>query len=471
MLNNMKLGLKLYIGFGLVLFFTGIIAVAGIYSMKSIQVRVRNTEELDNIVKTLLKSREHEKNFIISKDTFHAENIHIQLNAIYEQLKTTKDSFRDKINKDQMDQASSEVKNYENAFDTYANLSKEQNTAMERIRKKSAEALTQAEAICESQKEQLENNRIHYTEKVRDKITKTNDAYQLFSYIMDAKVYRVLMMQGEKEHLDEWKAVGQKIYSLTKDMRSRFKQEKNILQADKILEKYKKYEDAVMKYLETRNEADRITMTNAADDVVKEMKTISFDQKSQLEEIQTNFEKELKDRLDKANDANQIIRLFLTSRKNEKEFIISEDITFSEAAKEDYNKALQLSKELTSRFKMDENIKQGNILISSLKEYEIEFDKFVSFTKEQFEAEKKMTENACKAQVVCDKVYADQKDKMHRQILFSEWIIIGGALLAIIIGFFSSFFITMNITGTIRKVTKFADKLSRGRFVRTASHG
>jgi len=63
MLNNLRLRVKLGIGFGIVLFLTMAIAGIGLDGMGKVQDRVDKADDVNRLVRFILESRVQEKNF------------------------------------------------------------------------------------------------------------------------------------------------------------------------------------------------------------------------------------------------------------------------------------------------------------------------------------------------------------------------------------------------------------------------
>lgn len=137
------------------------------------------------------------------------------------------------------------------------NLAKEKDIAMKHMQDKAKEALGKSEAICLNLQTELDKLVTDHAEVIKDKNLKLDDTNKLVNYRLEAKAYRKLITHGEKQYLKEWNAVNQRISLLTDDMKSRFKQEKNIRQADRLLENHRKYQEAVLRYLDTESDADK----------------------------------------------------------------------------------------------------------------------------------------------------------------------------------------------------------------------
>lgn len=154
--KNLKLGLKLTIGFGLVLLLTIIVGMIARNGFINVVDRVDKADDANRLVKEVLEARRAEKNFIIKKDDTYVNDVKTMMATIYKQTAESKLKFNQQVNKDEMDAVDEAVKNYENSFNEYVQLEKEKEQTMEIMREDARKALTQAEAIRADQKAQLD---------------------------------------------------------------------------------------------------------------------------------------------------------------------------------------------------------------------------------------------------------------------------------------------------------------------------
>ena len=96
-------------------------------------------------------------------------------------------------------------------------------------------------------------------------------------------------------------------------------------------------------------------MIKAGAEAEKEIKEIDKDQKAQLKKAQEETDTKINDKLSKADDADRIIKIFLDTRKNEKEFIISGEQKYLDIVHKDIAEILSISHQLKARFKFIKN--------------------------------------------------------------------------------------------------------------------
>jgi methyl-accepting chemotaxis protein len=141
MLKNLKLGMKLFIGFGLLIVLILLSGYMGFSGLKNVQNRAENSNDLNKIEKLFLECRQQEKNFILRKDFSAAELVDKKAQEITETATVLKDRFSDPVNKKQMDDITSNADTYLKSFNKYVALEKDKITLMEDVNGHSAEAI------------------------------------------------------------------------------------------------------------------------------------------------------------------------------------------------------------------------------------------------------------------------------------------------------------------------------------------
>ncbi|CCK79352.1 methyl-accepting chemotaxis protein [Desulfobacula toluolica] len=322
MFKKMKLGTKIFSGFALVLVFLCIVTFIGSKSLSGVVDRVEKADDVNRIVKTILETRQQEKNYIIRGGDTYISKVEADIKKLLEQAAEAKNKFTQNIDKANIDKVIEKATAYTRAFKEYVELDHQKDKAMEEMRSRAREVLAQSEAIRADQKQQL-----------------------------------------------------------------------------------------------------AVIMDNGADN------------------------DRINDKLEKADDANRIIKWFMDARKNEKEFIISKgENKWRKNVETDLAKILALSTDLKSRFKFNKNIEQINAVIAGIHAYDKAFDDFEQLMKTQEAADADMVAAARSVNVICTAARADQKAKMEHQISTANHIILMATFIAIFLGILFAFIITRAIT-------------------------
>ncbi len=139
-MKNLRLSLKLAVGFGLVLALTALVAVVSWHGFSTTLDRVDNADAMSEIIRMGLESRRHEKNFQIRHDQKSIADVQKQIDGMLALAKKYKERFTDPVNREQMDQVAKAAQGYDAAFKGF--VDRENNRA--KTQKTMAEAALQA---------------------------------------------------------------------------------------------------------------------------------------------------------------------------------------------------------------------------------------------------------------------------------------------------------------------------------------
>ncbi|MGE4553199.1 MAG: methyl-accepting chemotaxis protein, partial [Desulfovibrionaceae bacterium] len=245
MLKNLKLGIKLGIGFGIVLALTAGIAVIGYVSMANLADRVDKADDVNRLVRYILQARQQEKNYIIRHDAASVEQHVAIMKDLAAQVGATKDKFADPVNKSQMDEVAGAVGKYDAAFVDYVKLSKEREATMTAMREAASQVLAEAEAMRADQRDRLaallETGNLDKAQ-INDRLGKADDANQLIKRFLDLrKNEKEVIISGEEQYVIAVDKTLEEMTALAADLRSRFRQQNNIDQMDRFTAALKTY--------------------------------------------------------------------------------------------------------------------------------------------------------------------------------------------------------------------------------------
>lgn len=298
---------------------------------------------------------------------------------------------------------------------------------------------------------------------------KADDVNRIVKGILSARQQeKNFIIRKDKSYIKKVQEDVEKLTNQTKEIKAKFKQKVNKEQMDNISKKVMEYAGAFEKYITLEDQKDHAMeeMRTAARDAIEKAEEGRTDQKTQLTEIMKSTtldvtqQAAINDKIEKADDANRMIKWFLNVRKNEKEFIISGNEKYLDAVHENIKNIFELAQNLKSRFKHTKNIQQVDAMITAMHAYDSAFKKFVDYNEQQKNADNTMVEAARAAQRVCDEARADQKKKMENQISRAKTTMIIATIVAGITGIGLAFIIIVGITkpliNAIVPITKFA---------------
>ena len=316
-----------------------------------------------------------------------------------------------------------------------------------------------------------------------DRMEKADDVNHLVKETLEARQQeKNFIIRGDDIYITKVKDLTSEIKKLAEETKARFDQKTNKDQMDQVLSQINGYHTAFLDFvnLDKQKHETMEVMRENAHSVIAELEGMRAEQKQDLlgllaeaEQLakdgkqmsaddQIKATERMHDRLSKADDANRIIKWFLDTRKNEKEFIISGDRKSFDAVTEDVAKIETLTKDLRSRFRQKKNIEQVETVLKAVVAYHNAFEKFAGFTEKEAEADKAMVAAARSAMAVCDESRADQKAKMEKEISRANIMIISGTLIAVVMGILTTLFISGAIVKAVKKGVKFAEQLAGG---------
>ena len=288
MLKNMRLGLKLGLGFGVVLLLTIVVAGIGYRGMKGVEDRVDKADDVNRLVRFILEGRVQEKNFMLRKDQKNVDAHGAVLKEIYAQVAKTSGKFNDQANKDQMTEVAASVKAYDEAFARYVALEKDKTEKMAAMRKSAKEALSVTEELRTGQKEQLAKllaSGLADRDAIEDKVKKADDANRMIKLFLDArKNEKEYILSGDPAYLKLNNEALETIHEQIDDLKTRFHNAENIAQLDMVHDNLVNYQDQFKLFAgfmdqQAKAEAGMLASARAADKVCRAARA---DQKAKM---------------------------------------------------------------------------------------------------------------------------------------------------------------------------------------------
>jgi len=463
--KNMKIAAKIFFGFVVVLVLLSIVAWVGHNGLAKLTNRNQNLEGTYALNQFVQQCRQAEKNYIISQDPKYIQTMNTLNTNLIQQANETKKRFKRQVDIDQMKEITDSADIYHQAFNQYVSLSEQQTSLIETMRDKGRLALKQCESIREIQKSELSQIKSQNTALIADRLAKADDANQLVKYFLEAKGYRLVMMEGNTSVLSKWQDLNRQLLTLAADLKNRFESPTSIQQANQVIIQYKNYENTVLNYLKTGNQADKNRIAQAASATLKAINTIRQTQKTSLTKAQTDFINRLDDKISKADDANRLIKLFLTIQQNEKNFIMTQEQQFYRDVQKKEEQLLELSKDLKSRFKNKENIDQINAIISAIEHYYESFETLAKLITQQADALNQMVKTARNAIQITTEVKTGQNNQMKAELANARQATMLFTVLAIALGLFFSWFIARSIGQPITKIVSFIGRVRGGEVI------
>nr|WP_321403108.1 methyl-accepting chemotaxis protein [uncultured Desulfobacter sp.] len=290
-MKNFSLGIKMAFGFAIIMVFLCIVAFIGFNSMSGVVDRSSKADGVAELVTSTLSIRQNEKNYIMRNDEAFVAKVDEGIKEVISKAGAIKDSFKQTVNKDQMDQVTDRIRSYAAAFHEYVGLRQKKALAMTTMREKAGIALNLIEKIRMEQKAQFEEVRKTSDEAMMDKLKKADDANRMIKWFLDCrKNEKEYIISGDMKFLDTANKHIKNIYDLSQDLKSRFTKQKNISDLNELQKELNGYNLALNSYVEMTNLQQKAeqSMLETARAAMKVCAAARTDQKSKMEsEIST----------------------------------------------------------------------------------------------------------------------------------------------------------------------------------------
>lgn len=126
MIRNLKLGVKIGLGFTIILILTIIVAFLGWLALGGVSDRVDKADDMNRLVKFILSTKGERLEFLYTKNEANATELRTILANVLKQAKETRDlKFKDKLNKDQMNAVIAATNKYKDAFEKLVKASEQ----------------------------------------------------------------------------------------------------------------------------------------------------------------------------------------------------------------------------------------------------------------------------------------------------------------------------------------------------------
>ncbi|MES9996336.1 MAG: hypothetical protein ABWQ14_09510, partial [Desulfovibrio aminophilus] len=268
-MNNLKLAVKLGIGFGTILVLTLAVAVTAYFSLSTVARSADMGDRANAIVTMILQARQIEKNFILRGDPKLLDDHKKKIAEIEGQASEAQSLVRNKDARDLLQKAGEQVKSYEAAFQNYVGLGKKKDELNETMRADGRAAQTSLQAMWDDQdgdvKKSAESNAA--VPDLIDRHDKSDDAARLTANLLNMRRFeKEFIISGDPKKLEEHQAEKEKLQRGLPDLRSRYRKQKNIEAADVAIKGVNTYAAAFQEFAQLtqkQTDADKDMVDNA----------------------------------------------------------------------------------------------------------------------------------------------------------------------------------------------------------------
>ncbi|EKD28996.1 MAG: methyl-accepting chemotaxis sensory transducer [uncultured bacterium] len=459
-MKNWKLATKILTGFSVILVFLIATAWVGANSLKTIIGRAEKVDTIGQINTDVLKSRQHEKNFILRQSKEWADKVNEAIKSAKDTTTKLRTAFTDKINLDQMDAILSSTDSYLENFNSYVSMEDQKTKLIVEIRINADKFISSIEIIQKGQLTKLHENVAAMAKEIMDRTNKVELATKLQLLILEEKDIRksiinqlsgggaadALLLVKNDEHFAENLAVANTLKSM-------FTKQNNIDQVNTIIKANKDKEDALKRYLSNKNAEDIKIMNECEFAALKETQSITNDQKTKLSQEVTETGAKIIERTEKVQLTGEAVETFLKARIFANMYIASKNQKDLDSVSVYMKTIFDDLNTLKPRFTDPKDIEAVQTALDNANAYNTSLVvNFSGFVKKQINLETELIKEARSAEEKCREATINQKTKMQEQTKESLSLVYGFTLFAIIIGIVGAFWITSSITKPIRNI-------------------
>ena len=308
---------------------------------------------------------------------------------------------------------------------------------------------------------------------VVDRVDKADDANRLVKYVLEARQQeKNFMLRGYDMHGSDTEHAMQKLNLIVEDTHSqisvtkaKFNSVDNIAMMDELAGEFGKYEAGVAEYekMHKEMEVQNNLMVEAARKAESECDALRADQKAEMEnEFAAKIEHDkLLERVEKADDANRIIKYISDLRVAEKNYMLRNDEVYADEIDEIVEDTLAQIASTRAKMKQQNNLDQMDAMKDAVEDYKDAFDEYVFLYNDQLMDEETMVGAAREFENVANELRADQKEEMLEAQASANMMIIaftlGAAILSVIIALFVAGLITKPLSKMVKETMDLAD--------------
>lgn len=475
MFKKIKLQGNIFGGFAIVLALMVVVALVGFNGLSNVMDRSEKVDKVDDLVQDLLKTRQFEKDYMLSGNPEVAEQVLSNIHSIKTNIADTAQKFSHKINKELFVNMGDQIDAYSQAFNRYVALTEEKKNTLSNMQARADIAMEEIRNFREDQNHQVLEIRKEGKILLANQIAKTDKINDLLNRILENRgLATQLIYNFSNDFMDIWDWDNENTFMDADDLKKELKTTQEIEQLDTMITYYKEHVDEFKKILGKKVVGNSEAMANfvkKSQNAIDAGLTVRGNFANQLEKTLAETDRKMDARLANTNEANLIYSKFNDIKKNQKEFILfGGDDTYN-LVLEGVNGLVSQATTLTQRLQSQENIRQIEAIIGDLTAYKKAFIQFDEVVKKQNLATDAMLKAAQASQDLCYKARTFQKKQMTTQSSRANGMMTAGTIVAFVIGALLAFLMTRMITKSLRlvisgltdssgKVTSVSDQLS-----------
>jgi methyl-accepting chemotaxis protein len=252
MFKNMKVGVKISIGFVSLIALLVVVSFLGFNSLGNVMKGANLTSICKDMKAFMLEARRHEKNYLLRKEEQYIEQVSAAVETIRQKGEELQILLEEPTDKESMGEVLTAAGAYENAFQDVVKLQAQQEATDQKM--VDAGRVVQAAAVAMIQEQQAEYSDLRrHNEadaKLDDKLAKIEDAHEIEKLMLEARRHeKNYIIRKDGSYVENVEKTAASIVNLGTELRKRFIQVDNQMQVDGILSGVQAYNLAFQDYV------------------------------------------------------------------------------------------------------------------------------------------------------------------------------------------------------------------------------
>ena len=417
LLKNLKIWMKLSVGFAIILLLTCAVGYVGWSGLSDTATIVEKADDANRLIKQSLNARLEQKNFMAEKDDQYAEKVAAVIAEIDDLALDLEAKMSDARDKEEVLSAKEAASRYHQSFKNWVSMSKQQDAQYKNMLAKANEAIRQSEALRADQKAQYEKGQAEAAAFVADKLYKADSANRLIKLSANARLaQKNYMAELDQKYAAEEDQYVKEVIGLCDELIAAMKQQVNkdqVIAAKEAGEAYDKNFKAWIELAQQKKGLDAQMDQNAAT-FMEEVVKLSEDQKSKLDE-------EIKNGKDTAalsgrawkSKVSAAVRIRANNcRQYQRDYKLTGDEKFAKQLAGAVADIERDAKELAKKFDRQANKDQAAAVAKAARTYGNRFSDWVECDAKQRTAYQTLVKDAGDFVTNCEALRADQKNQL-----------------------------------------------------------
>jgi methyl-accepting chemotaxis protein len=452
MFKNMKLGTKIFGGFAIVLALTAMVGFVGYSGLHSVGRIAENASSASKLKELTGEARIQVLYYLDKKEDQYAEGEDRLLKEILAEAQGLLERVEEE-DAAEVEHAAQAARKYDDGFKRMVELTRKQKDQTKAMGAAAGEFLAESQAIATHQRSELDKTRKAMAAREQKALAASEKAQEILLKVYQAKSLRIsLMGENDPEVRKQWMAVNNDILATNKQLRSELKDPEEIELTHDVERTYKAYMEGFLGWLENPSEAQTRKMLKAAGECVAAIVKLRDDQHHEYEATRTEAARIQARQLHCNQVANKLIELVGMAGMTRRDYMSTGDRKHLDANGRIMDEIYALCDDLESSTDDAEDLKHVREVRHTGQAYAAALAEWARLEQEKDSEYQDLVAAAKEFMAACDTVRDAQTENRQTTTVRSDAMMIGGSLVAVIIGMCLAVFITRGITKPINRI-------------------